>query len=300
MSIYVETRIHGSLDDLWEKTQVPELHQRWDARFHSIQYLPRDSERQPQRFTYSTRIGCGFSIAGTGETVAECEIAGRRTSSLKFWSDDPKSLIREGAGYWQYFPSDPGIRFITGYDYQTRFGGFGRAIDRYVFRPLMGWATAWSFDRLRLWIEKGIPPEVSLRQSLIHACCRMAVAFTWLYQGIVPKLIARHSDELRMLYDVGISSTTAPSLLFLFGWAEVAIGLSVLIFHQRRWPLLLTIVLMLLATIAVSLRSQHYLAAAFNPVSLNFLLATLSLIGLMTFENLPRASRCLRVQPETE
>lgn len=35
-----------------------------------------------------------------------------------------------------------------------------------MFHPLIGWATAWSFDRLRLWIERGIPPEVSRDRAL--------------------------------------------------------------------------------------------------------------------------------------
>ena len=44
MSIYLEARIHGQLNELWEKTQNPELHERWDARFTSIKYLPRAEE----------------------------------------------------------------------------------------------------------------------------------------------------------------------------------------------------------------------------------------------------------------
>jgi hypothetical protein len=43
------------------------------------------------------------------------------------------------------------VRFLTGYDYGTRFGLPGQVIDRLALRPLLGWATAWSFDRLRLW-----------------------------------------------------------------------------------------------------------------------------------------------------
>jgi hypothetical protein len=47
MGIYVEIFIRGQLDDVWEKTQTPELHQRWDLRFTKIAYLPLT---QPQRF----------------------------------------------------------------------------------------------------------------------------------------------------------------------------------------------------------------------------------------------------------
>ena len=58
-------------------------------------------------------------------------------------------------------PVDGRVRFLTRYDYETRFGPVGRLVDRLIFRPLIGWATAWSFARLRLWLEDGIDPGVS-------------------------------------------------------------------------------------------------------------------------------------------
>ena len=168
MSIYVEILIHGSMDDLWQKTQEPKLHERWDLRFSQIDYLPR-LPGEPQKFLYSTRIGAGLRISGEGESTGERDdLSGQRTSALKFWSKDPKSLIEVGSGYWQYTPNENGIRFLTSYDYRTRFGLVGKIADTLVFRPLIGWATAWSFDRLRLWIEQGVSPEVSRDRALIY------------------------------------------------------------------------------------------------------------------------------------
>lgn len=169
-AIYVETLIRASLDEVWEKTQRPEMHQRWDLRFTRIECLPRTSEDGPQRFLYATRIGFGMEIRGEGESVSEKPGSqGELTSALRFWSEDPRSLIREGSGYWRYVPSDDGVRFLTRYDYATRFGVVGSLIDRAAFRPLLGWATAWSFDRLRLWLEDGIPPERARRRLLPRA-----------------------------------------------------------------------------------------------------------------------------------
>ncbi len=169
MSIYVEILIRGGMDDLWEKTQEPKLHQRWDLRFSEIDYLPRGPD-EAQRFLYATRIGAGFRIEGAGESMGERDDSGgERTSALKFWSDDSKSLIKIGSGYWKYIPDSDGIRFITWYDYRTRFGIIGRIVDKIFFRPLLGWATAWSFDRLRLWIERGVLPEVSRDRTLAES-----------------------------------------------------------------------------------------------------------------------------------
>jgi hypothetical protein len=177
MGIYVETRICGTIDDLWERTQNPQLHSRWDLRFSAIDYLPRPNASQPQRFEYVTHISFGLSVHGTGETVGERETRnGRRISALRFWSDDPKSLIAIGSGYWHYLPTHNDVCFLTWYDYQTRFGVAGRMLDRLMFRPLIGWATAWSFDRLRLWIERDIDPQTALQASITHILTRTGIA----------------------------------------------------------------------------------------------------------------------------
>lgn len=126
--IYVEILICAVVDEVWRRTQVPDLHEQWDLRFSKIEYLPRHSESEPQRFLYSTRIGFGLKIAGEGESTGTREdVSGSRTSALSFWSSDPKSLIEEGSGYWQYHPTASGVRFLTWYDYRTRFGSVGQS-----------------------------------------------------------------------------------------------------------------------------------------------------------------------------
>jgi hypothetical protein len=98
--IYVEILICAAVDEIWRRTQVPDLHERWDLRFTTIAYLPRDSEAEPQKFLYSTRIGFDLKISGEGESTGTREdVTGVRTSALSFWSSDPKSLIEEGSGY---------------------------------------------------------------------------------------------------------------------------------------------------------------------------------------------------------
>lgn len=159
--VYVEARMHCDLDDLWRLTQDPALHSRWDLRFTSIEYL---GDGQPQRFSY--RLG---PIAGWGETAGERERPdGGYASALRFGSRSRASLIDEGSGYWLYLPQPDGrgIRFLTRYDYKVRWGRLGNIVDRLLVRPLIGWATAWSFDRLRLWLERDVPPERSLRAAL--------------------------------------------------------------------------------------------------------------------------------------
>lgn len=159
MGLYVETRVRAGLETLWERTQAPDRHQRWDLRFTEITYLPR-TDGEPQRFRYATRVLPFLTVSGTGVAAGERERPdGTRTSALRFSSAHPLSLLAEGSGYWRYVPDGDGVRFLTGYDYRPRWGRFGALADRLVLRPLMGWATAWSFDRLRLWLEDGVTPE---------------------------------------------------------------------------------------------------------------------------------------------
>src|SRR5437867_11316362 len=119
--VYVEITIDAPLEAVWNATQDPAVHQTWDLRFSRIEYLPRATPDAPQLFRYSTRLGFGLRVEGRGESVGTLEKNGERSSALRFWSDDPKSLIREGSGYWKYLPSGASTVFLTRYDYTTRF-----------------------------------------------------------------------------------------------------------------------------------------------------------------------------------
>ena len=292
--IYVETFIRGTIDDVWRKTQDPSLHERWDLRFSTIRYLPRDSPDSPQRFLYSTRIGAGLTVAGEGESTGEQLTDGARTSALKFWSDDRRSLIRRGSGYWQYLPRDGGVIFLTWYDYDTRFGALGSLVDRWLFRPALGWATAWSFDRLRLWMERNLDPAVAMQRSIVHAIARCTVAFVFVWHGIVPKLIYHHPDELLMLTDAGISERVARSLVTVAGVLEILLGAIIASLWSRTAPLAIAMGLMAAATVGVAATSPRYLIAAFNPVTLNLCVFALAWVALLTADDRPSAARCAR------
>ena len=153
--IYVETHIRASLDRVWELTQDTQQHPRWDGRFSRI--TPVEAlATGGYRFRYELRLPL-HTLAGTGTSLGERHRAdGTRTSALRFTTPDRLSPLGPGRGYWRYVPTADGVTFVTGYDYEP---GWGRVLDRLVVRPLVGWLTAWSFDRLRLWAEDGVEPE---------------------------------------------------------------------------------------------------------------------------------------------
>lgn len=292
--IYVERHIAAPVDHVWTLTQTPDVHQRWDLRFTRITYLPRTTVDGSQRFLYETRVGFGLAICGTGESVATRQNEeGAGISSLAFASDDALSLICEGAGYWRYLPTAEGTRFLTWYDYRTRFGAFGRVVDRLLFRPLIGWATAWSFDRLALWAEQGTAPELSMAMASIHAIARLAIAGVWLWHGLVPKLLFRDADEQRLLVESGVAVHWLPWI----GGAELAMAVLVLATWQWRGMFAVQAALMVLALMAVAVHSPAYVVHAFNPVTLNGLVVCITAVGWMAAPWMPTARRCLRVDP---
>lgn len=307
--IYVEIPIRACMEELWDKTQNPQLHQRWDLRFSQIEYLPRPADG-PQRFLYRTRIGVGLKIDGRGESTGTRDgEKGERTSSLKFWSDDRKSLIETGSGYWKYVPvsteylqsddadSRSTIRFFTWYDYQTRFGVLGRLIDQFCFRPLLGWATAWSFDRLRLWIEKGIPPETSRDRAMVYTLARGATTFIWLYHGLVPKLLYHDRIELDLMSRITPVAWVRTGTTFA-GVLELGFAFLLILLWRQSWLLWVTMVLMLAGIPIVACTSPEYLHAAFNPVTLNISLAAFAAIALVARRDLASAAHCLRKPQE--
>jgi hypothetical protein len=130
MSIYVEILVRAPIDVLWAHTQTPTQHERWDLRFSRIDCLPKSQDTEAQRFRYTTRIGFGLEVNGEGETVGRRDLTdGSRSSALKFSSAEAVSIIGEGSGYWKYIPTPDGIRFLTRYDYRTRFGTAGALFD---------------------------------------------------------------------------------------------------------------------------------------------------------------------------
>lgn len=298
--LYVETWVDADVEDLWGATQDPGQHERWDLRFTDIDYLPRPDESEPQKFEYQTKIGFGIGVAGGGESTGERADGGERTSALRFWSDDPKSLITEGNGYWKYVPEDGGVRFLTGYNYDTRFGRVGRTFDRFVFRPLMVWATAWSFDRLRLWLESDLAPEASMRQAVGHAVARLSLAIVWFYHGLVPKLLGPHPVERELSAALLPAGLPVDQTIQALGAAEVGFGLLLLLAWHRRQLFPASAVLSLLLVGAGLFASPGLVAHPFSTAPLGVAMVGLAAIGYAASTDLPSARRCITDRAESE
>jgi hypothetical protein len=150
--IVVEAMIPAPVELVWDRTQVPALHVRWDIRFTQIRYLEQQDERGFNMMDYRTRIGFGIEVCGYGHYLQSTPL---ELSTFEFDSDDWKSLITRGRGIWLYRRCDQGTYFKTVYDYEIRHGWLGRVIDYLVFRNLIRLATEWGFETLRQWCHEG-------------------------------------------------------------------------------------------------------------------------------------------------
>ena len=144
--------IPAPVELVWERTQVPDLHVRWDIRFTQIRYLKEKDERGFNLMDYRTRIGFGIEVCGYGHYLQSTPL---ELSTFEFDSDDWKSLITNGRGIWLYKRSGQGTYFKTVYDYEIRHGWVGRLIDYMLFRNMIRLATEWGFETLRRWCTEG-------------------------------------------------------------------------------------------------------------------------------------------------
>ncbi|MFD2115607.1 DoxX-like family protein [Paenibacillus yanchengensis] len=293
--IYVEIDINTDMDTLWHYTQRPELHEQWDLRFSEIRYLPREKDDDKQHFLYRTRIGFGLNIAGTGVTKGGVRTAeGERFSSLSFSSEQIISLIKQGRGYWKYTPHDNGVTFVTQYDYETRFGLLGKCFDYVLFRPLFGMATAWSFDVLRIWLEKGIQPALSMQRALVHYLSVLMISLLWIYQGLVPKVLFPEAGELAIMQEISLFHGWESELLWCLGIAEISIGLLTILWHRKRWIYMPQVILLTLLAVVALIGTPELLKQPFNPLTLSGSMIAFCLLARLSNRELPQAKRCIR------
>jgi uncharacterized membrane protein YphA (DoxX/SURF4 family) len=295
MKLTAETTIRDKDDKLWQLTQEPQNHARWDLRFTDISYLPKAEPDDVQRFAYVTKLAGRIKVEGWGETIAEREDRGSR---LRFGSDDWKSLIREGAGFWAYQKNPNGVNFRTEYEYQVRYGLVGRIVDSLLFRPLMQWATRWSFDRLRIWIEDGTTPELSQRLWLLKVSARVALGVVWILEGLLPKLLFVAPAELELVTRSGLVMVTPTFTLGLIGVAEIIGGVWLLSGKAERLAAMVAALAMLVIVGIVIAADPLAVASPFGGIVKNLGLAVCSLVVLALADRTPNASRANPTQKD--
>ena len=111
--------------------------------------------------------------------------------------------------------------------------------------------------------------------------CRFSLAFIWIYQGIVPKWLGPHADELSLNMLAGFTPEQAPVISYIAGTVEVLLGLAILRFHQQRWPYAVSAVFIAGLYLFTVVMANQFLVSAFNATTVNLAMFALSVIALV-------------------
>lgn len=137
---------------------------------------------------------------------------------------------------------------------------------------------------------KGFPGALFARlrsESRVLMLARLALAFSWVYQGAVPKLICMSEGELVLLGHVIPVYRYACLAAGWMGVGEILFGLFLLL-AARPWAFRLNIAALLLLLFFVGLFEPGMLLEPFNPFTLNAALIALSAIAIHELKNRKR------------
>lgn len=116
------------------------------------------------------------------------------------------------------------------------------------------------------------------KNSSILLITRIVLAFSWIYQGAVPKVICNSPGEIELLQHVVKIDELACSLVTWMGYAEIVFGF-VLLLTVRSWVFLLNVLALAVLLGYVAVFQPDLFTLPFNPLILNVSLIGMSLIA---------------------
>lgn len=125
-------------------------------------------------------------------------------------------------------------------------------------------------------------------KSYILQICRFALAFFWFYQGLVPKLLNSHADEIAITNSLPWLPLSAPTMVIVFGCLEVVFGILVFLFYKKTVVYKLSILAMLMFLVMVVAFNGQFSISAFNVVTSNMMVIAICMI----------AKGCLKTEQE--
>ncbi|MEI7825399.1 MAG: DoxX-like family protein [Chlorobiaceae bacterium] len=128
-----------------------------------------------------------------------------------------------------------------------------------------------------------------LNQSPVLLTCRAALAFSWIYQGAVPKIACQSRGETDLLRHLIPVARWACEAVFWIGAAEIVFGLFLLV-ALWQWAFWLNMAALAGLLFFVALFEPAMFALPFNPLTLNFSLIALSVIALLELKKLKPSS----------
>ena len=117
-------------------------------------------------------------------------------------------------------------------------------------------------------------------QSPALLLCRISLAFSWIYQGAVPKIVCQSRGEIDLLGHLLPVYQWVCEAVFWIGTGEILFGLLLLV-AAWSWLFWLNIVALIGLLLFVLLFEPAMFTLPFNPLTLNMSLIALSVIALI-------------------
>ena len=109
---------------------------------------------------------------------------------------------------------------------------------------------------------------------------RIAIAFIWLYHGLIPKFICLHPTELALV-SKGPILVSPEVTVIVAGVVEVIAGVCVIAFWRSKWPIYLSLFGFAILLIGAIVISPEQATHAFNPITLTVSAILFCLIQLV-------------------
>ncbi|MCB1159092.1 MAG: hypothetical protein H7A25_13585 [Leptospiraceae bacterium] len=292
--IFLEIRIRAPIEKVREAIH-PTHQSNWDLRFSRI-FIREQTEEQREKgiFTFSfvrSIFGRFFQLSGYGEIEEKEGENGEIYSTLNFGSEDSHCPIRRGKGYHLLIPeTENSTLFRTEFQYRPRYGKLGFLFDILLFRHILKFVTAYSLDRLKIYLEKEIPPSLSLKRSMNLYLIRLSLCFFWVFQSLYLGYYFQgylvHKIYFRLYPD---ANTAALSLVNI---PEVIFGL-LFIFIRDNFYLYILNFLIAFSFLVLCLYKFSILhtVGAFSFLLYLFMML-LSVFGLLGRKDIPYAGNC--------
>ncbi|MFU2512237.1 DoxX-like family protein [Pseudoalteromonas sp. ASV78] len=121
---------------------------------------------------------------------------------------------------------------------------------------------------------------------------RYIISFSWLYHGILPKLIHIAPLEKLMTASLGLSESMSYLITKSAGVGEVIFAILLFVYYQSKVIIVLNIMALIGLLLFVVALQPQLLIEAFNPVTTNLPIIGLSLVLLNSLKAQPENNRC--------
>lgn len=112
---------------------------------------------------------------------------------------------------------------------------------------------------------------------------QMTLAFLWIYQGLLPKLVFPSTFDIQVWQFLGFNADLATVFVRLSGGAEILFGCAFLIWQRSRYVHYLSIIGLIGLLLLSAILAPSQLIGAFNPVIMNIAMSVLSVVALQIF-----------------